>query len=98
MGSPSTTTTDSIIMHGTSFIVRNEHDKVLARGFRRKRGPASPAENREREINVVIRHVFGASLPDDDFGRDVLFELLNQLALRGASVAEMRNRAQGDDR
>jgi hypothetical protein len=75
-------------------IVRNERDKAEARRNRRKSGrPASPADVRECEINKVIDHVFGASLPDDDYGREVLYELLNQLALRGASPGEMRDRA-----
>jgi hypothetical protein len=75
-------------------IVRNERDKAEARRNRRKSGrPASPADVRECEINKVIDHVFGASLPDDDYGREVLYELLNQLALRGASPDEMRDLA-----
>jgi hypothetical protein len=75
-------------------VVYNARDKAEARRNRRKSGrPASPADVREREINVVIRHVFGASLPNDDYGRDVLYELLNQLALHGASADEMRDRA-----
>jgi hypothetical protein len=78
----------------TPFVIRNARDRALARRYRRKSGrPASPADVRECEINVVIGHVFGASLPDDDFGRDVLYELLNQLALRGASTDEMRDLA-----
>jgi hypothetical protein len=59
-------------------IVRNERDKAEARRNRRKSGrPTSPADVREWEINRVIDHVFGASLPDDDDGREVLYELLN---------------------
>lgn len=75
-------------------VVRNERDKAEARRNRSKSGrPASPADVRECELYTVIRHVFGASLPDDDYGRDVLRELLNQLALRGASSDEMRDTA-----
>jgi hypothetical protein len=75
-------------------IVRNERDKAEARRNRRKSGrTASPADVCECEINKVIDHASGASLPDDDYGRDVLYELLNQLALRGASPDEMRDLA-----
>jgi hypothetical protein len=74
--------------------VLNKHDKAWRRRNRRKScRPASPAEVRECEINKVIDHVFGASLPDDDYGREVLYELLNQLALRGAGLDEMRDHA-----
>jgi hypothetical protein len=73
--------------------VLNKHDKAWHRRNRRKCAPASPAEVRECEINKVIDHMFGASLTDDDFGRDVLYELLNQMALRGASTAEMTDLA-----
>jgi hypothetical protein len=84
----------AIMTSATTFIVRNERDKGDARRYRRKSGrPASPADVRECEINEVTRHVFGASLPDDDYGREFLYEILNQLALRGASPGEMRDRA-----
>jgi hypothetical protein len=73
--------------------VLNKGDKAWRRRYRRKSAPASAAEVRECEINKVIDHVFGASLPDDDYGREVLFELLNQLALRGAGIDEMRDHA-----
>jgi hypothetical protein len=81
------------VTNATTFIVRNERDKAEARRYRRRKSgrPASPADVRECEINKVIDHVFGASLPDDDFGREVLYELLNQMALRGASDDEMRD-------
>jgi hypothetical protein len=42
------------------------------------------------EIFTFILHVFGASLSDDNFGRDVLREVLNQLALNGATPEIMR--------
>jgi hypothetical protein len=84
----------AIATHPSDFIVRNDRDRAAARRNRRKSGrPASPADVRECEINKVIDHVFGASLPDDDYGRDVLRELLNQMALRKASIEEMRDRA-----
>jgi hypothetical protein len=79
--------------HVSDFIVRNARDKADARRNRRRRAPASPADLRECEINKIIDHVFGAGLSDDDFGRDVLFEALNQIALRGAGLDEMRDHA-----
>jgi hypothetical protein len=49
--------------------------------------PFSRGQLREREIMKVVSHIFGgATLPDDDFGRDVLFEILNRLILNGASA------------
>jgi hypothetical protein len=59
---------------------------------RRETGaPFSPGQLREIEIIKVVGHIFGAaSLPDDDFGRDVLFEVLNQFALNGATQDELR--------
>jgi len=53
--------------------------------------PFSRGQHREREIMMVVDHIFGAaSLPDDDFGRDVLFEVLNQFKLNGATPDELR--------
>jgi hypothetical protein len=55
--------------------------------------PFSRGQLREIEIMKVVYRVFGgATLPDDDFGRDVLFEILNQLMLNGASADELRER------
>jgi hypothetical protein len=84
---------DATSKRGPRFgVVRNARDKAEARRNRRKSGPgASPADVRECELYETIDHVFGPSLPDDDYGRDVLRELLNQLALRGASLDEMRD-------
>ena len=84
----------AIATHPTDFIVRNDRDLADARRNRRKSGrPASPADVRECEVYKVIDHVFGASLPDDDYGREVLRVLLNQMVLRRASIEEMRDRA-----
>jgi hypothetical protein len=52
--------------------------------------PFSRGQLREREIMKVVSHIFGgATLPDDDYGRDMLFEILNQFALNGASHDEL---------
>lgn len=92
---PATYRTDSVNATDRFGIVRNERDKTEARRNRRRRGgrPTSPADVRECELYMSVNHLFGASLPDDDYGREVLRELLNQLALRGAAQEEMRDAA-----
>jgi hypothetical protein len=58
---------------------------------RRKLGaPLSLGQLREIEILKSVNHVFGETLPDDDYGREVLFEVLNQLALSGVTPDELR--------
>lgn len=59
---------------------------------RRKPGePFSLGQLRAREIILkVVNHIFGETLPDDDYGRDVLFEVLNQLALSGIAPDQLR--------
>jgi hypothetical protein len=52
--------------------------------------PFSLGALREIELFKFIEHDFGASLPDDDLGKDVLRELLNQLALNGATPDQLR--------
>jgi len=81
-------------------IVCNQRDKAEVRGnigkarLYRRRDPGTPfSMGQLREIEIVLKfvsHVFGATLPDDDFGREVLFEVLNQFALNGASPDELR--------
>jgi hypothetical protein len=90
-----TDSTNATSYRGPRFgVVRNDRDKAEARRNRRKRCPAaSPADVRECEIYKTIDHVFGASLPDDDYGREAVSELVNQMALRGASADEMRDAA-----
>ncbi|WMT79500.1 hypothetical protein [Bradyrhizobium sp. Ash2021] len=46
-----------------------------------------------RQLGKFIGHTFGTTLPDDDWGRDVIFELLNQQALNGFSPHMMRRYA-----
>jgi hypothetical protein len=43
-----------------------------------------------KHLWLFIDYTFGASLPDDDYGRDVVRELLNQQALSGISPYQMR--------
>jgi hypothetical protein len=43
-------------------------------------------------IRCLLRHRYGATLPDDDAGREDLFEMLLQVSLRQKSPAKvMRN-------
>jgi hypothetical protein len=59
-----------------------------------RREPGAPftvGQCRGTEILKFIRAYAGNSLPDDEFGRVVLFELLNQMKLDGASADDMRN-------
>jgi hypothetical protein len=63
-----------------------------------RRDPGEPftiGQCRGNEIYQFIRVYAGASLPDDEFGRIVLLELLNQLKLDGATDDERREIAIG---
>jgi hypothetical protein len=63
-----------------------------------RREPGAPftvGQCRGTEILKFIRAYAGNSLPDDEFGRVVLFELLNQLKLDGATDDERRDIAIG---
>src|SRR5882724_10837645 len=87
-------------MHGcfshssNSTLARETRVNVGTVRLYRRRKPGEPfarGQRREREIMTVVIHIFGAAtLPDHDFGREVLFEVLNQLALNGASYDELR--------
>lgn len=44
------------------------------------------------ELMAFAGYTFGPTLPDDDWGRDVLREILNQLALMGACPDVLRER------
>jgi hypothetical protein len=53
--------------------------------------PGSRGQLREKEIVKFVIYFFGGLiLPDDDYGRDVLSELLNQLAVNGVSPGDLR--------
>ena len=52
----------------------------------------SMRSQRLSELMEFTRYTFGATLPDDDWGRDVLQQILNQLALAGASPDVLRAR------
>jgi hypothetical protein len=57
---------------------------------RRTTEPFSLGSLREIEHFKFINHECGATLPDDDFGIDVLREVLNQFALNGATPDQLR--------
>src|SRR6266851_1706795 len=83
------------LSNSTSSTIRSEtrvnFGTVRLHQRRDPNAPFSRGQNREREIMVVVSYIFGAaSLPDDDFGREVLFEVLNQFALNGATQDELR--------
>lgn len=52
----------------------------------------SMRSTRLRELMDFTRYTFGGALPDDDWGRDVLRQILNQLALMGADAGVLRDR------
>ena len=52
----------------------------------------SMRSQRLSELMDFARYQFGPTLPDDDYGRDVLREILNQLALAGAGPDVLRAR------
>lgn len=63
-----------------------------ARRYQRRApdAPFSLGQLRERELFKAINRLFGASLPNDDCGREALRELLNQLALNGVGPDQLR--------
>jgi hypothetical protein len=89
----------AIKMHGTfqhttnSTIARETRVNLGKVRLYQRRDPDAPfsrGQNREREIMVVVSYIFGAAaLPDDDFGREALFEILNQYRLNGATPEEL---------
>ena len=65
--------------------------KARLYGRREPGEPFSQGQLREIEIFKVVIYIFGGlNIADDDYGREVLFEVLNQLALNGVSHDELR--------
>jgi hypothetical protein len=53
------------------------------------REPFDQGKGQLRDLWRFIDHVFGRRFPDDDYGRDLIYELLNQQALNGHSPYSM---------
>lgn len=64
-------------------IARRRHSRTRPKAF-------TLGTLRLSELYKVIAHLGGSTLPDDDYGRDVVREVLNQLALEGATPDELR--------
>jgi hypothetical protein len=72
---------------------RDDRDAPRRNRKRKRAKPFTLGERIRDDLRNFIRYEFGASLPDDDYGRDVLRELLNQLTLNGAGADVLRDRA-----
>jgi hypothetical protein len=61
---------------------------------RRRRGPFNKGREIIKELDRFIKNQFCApSLPDDDWGREILWEVLNQHALQGADRRKLVRKA-----